>query len=340
MQEQVEDQELAGLAHPRPAVARPTASTDPTILAPVPAPLDCPYLHLDDDGPGCLALAPAIRLSRRQVELVCAGAAHLACPRLVRADAGRAPAPTEPPPAIARRRDRPPLEAPAAAAPPSTEPARAAEPTADATAPDGEPPAPHRPAAAAVASSRITAALTLVRVTARSHIVLRPVTALAWVILVATLVIVIALLSARGGLTLPAAATPSPGLAEASPSLASAAPTVAITPSRTPSPTPLATPTPSPTPLATPSPSPSPSASGPFPPDRLAVLTACPGKPGCYQYKIKSNDNLSSLAKFFGVTYPALLAANPRITNPSIIHVGELITIPLPVPTATSTPKP
>ena len=169
---------------------------------------------------------------------------------------------------------------------------------------------------------------------------LRPATALAWLILVGTLVIVIALLSARGGLTLPAAASPSAGFAGASASPASPSPTIALTPSPSPTPTPVASPSPSP--LATPSapPSPSPSVTGPFPSDRLAVLTACPGKPGCYQYTIKANDNLSNIAKFFGVTYPALLAANPQITNPSIIHRGDIITIPIPVPTVTPTPKP
>ena len=40
------------------------------------------------------------------------------------------------------------------------------------------------------------------RVGAGKHIVLRPATALAWIVLVGTLVVVIALLTARGGLTL------------------------------------------------------------------------------------------------------------------------------------------
>ena len=66
MQEQVDDRELAGLARHRAVAARPTASADVTVLGPVPAALDCPYLHLDDDGPSCLALAPAIPLVRRR----------------------------------------------------------------------------------------------------------------------------------------------------------------------------------------------------------------------------------------------------------------------------------
>jgi hypothetical protein len=182
-------------------------------------------------------------------------------------------------------------------------------------------------------SSRAAAALTTARLAARTHIVLRPATAAAWLVLLGTLVVVIALLASRGGLTLPAAATPSPGLAAQSPSAVVASPSTgpSATPTAATSPTPSAS-TASP-PVASPSPSAVPTASPPFPPDRLAVLTACPGVPDCYQYRIKPNDNLRTLAKFFGVDYQALLAANPQITNPSIIHVGDRITIPLPTPT-------
>lgn len=450
MQDQIRDPELAGLARSRPATTRPAASADQTILAPIPAPLDCPYLLFDDDGPGCLALAPAIRLSRRQVELVCAGGAHVACPRLIRADSGRAPAPTERPPAIARRRDRrgaadddrgpvdgrPPtmpvpgraaataepgpdvlalapsevdgapddaaiqvaagqvgaaegaslvVDGPIGAAVPEPAPepvpepvpapesgpraddqarigaATVPEPTvpeptvteptvADADAPrprrevviaspeprrstrSAGPEAPGRRAAAADrtgAAPGLAAALTTARRLARTHIVLRPATAAAWLVLLGTLVVVIALLASRGGLTLPPAASASPGVGAVSPSSVVASPTGSTSPSTT-SPSPSGATASAP--AATPSPSPVPTASPPFPPDRLAVLTACPGVPGCYQYRIKPNDNLRTLAKFFGVAYPALLAANPQIANPSIIHVGDRITIPVPSP--------
>jgi LysM repeat protein len=365
VQDQAEDQGLAGLARSRPAATRPIASADHTILAPVPAPLDCPYLHLDDDGPGCVALAPAIRLSRRQVELVCAVAAHVACPRLIRADAGRAPARIEPPAAV-RRRDRPPSEATAAAGLAATTISTAGEPagpgattagatTAAATTPTTatpptiqEPrpieravrPAPGPPATSATAApkpkpdiasggpGRIAATFTSVRAAVREHISIRPATAVASAIFVAALVIVIALLSARGGLNLPAASS-SPAVVLASPSAAtpSASPVVASSATVPPS----ASPSPSPSSSAVASPSPS--ASPPFPPDRLAVLTPCAsGVAGCYQYRIKPNDSLRNLATFFGVAYPALLAANPQIKNPSLIHVGELVTIPLPTP--------
>jgi LysM repeat protein len=388
VQEQVDDQDLAGLARPRVPAARPVASADPTVLGPAPAPLDCPYLHLDDDGPSCLALPPAIRLSRRQVEIVCAVAAHVSCPRLIKADAGRLPVAVDPPARVVRR-DRPAADgtaAPASAmglaaslepaatastavpAGPTASPAvatsaaaastptdpiiratsPAATPTAPAAAgrapaPSGEPPAPASPPAAPTAppvAQRVGAALSLARATARSHITLRPATATAWVILVATLIVVIALLTARGGLTLPSAAPSSAGLAGASAAggTPSAAPTVA-----SPSPSASIPPSASPSASIAASPSPSPSASGssPFTAEQLAVLKPCPGKPGCYQYRIKSGDNLRNIATFFGLTYSALLAANPQITNPSVIHVGQQVIVPYPTaPKASATPKP
>jgi nucleoid-associated protein YgaU len=49
-------------------------------------------------------------------------------------------------------------------------------------------------------------------------------------------------------------------------------------------------------------------------------------------YVIKSGDTLSRIAREFGVTLDALLAANKdRITNPNRIRVGDEIIIPLPV---------
>lgn len=398
MQEQVDDQDLAGLARQRVPAARPVASADPTVLGPAPAPLDCPYLHLDDDGPSCLALPPAIRLSRRQVEIVCAVAAHVACPRLVKADAGRLPVAVDPPAPVARRPDRPAPDITAGALPvaamglaaslgSATTEGDEATPTAPATvalpiaAPVSEPvreappmrrdlltPILPQPAIPAIASTprptvepqatdarapavteRVGAALALARVSVRRHVTIRPATAAAWIILVGTLIVVIALLTARGGLTLPSLAPSSSGLAGANPSLGSPSATVPPTPSLSPppsssptvAPTPSASPSASPSSAPSPTPSTSPSASSPFSPEQLAVLKPCPGKPDCYQYRIKSGDNLHNIATFFGVTYQALLAANPQITNPSVIHVGQQVIVPFPTPSkASPTPKP
>jgi nucleoid-associated protein YgaU len=363
VQEQVDDQDLAGLARPRVPVARPVASADPTVLGPAPAPLDCPYLHLDDDGPSCLALPPAIRLSRRQVEIVCAVAAHVSCPRLIKADAGRLPVAVDPPAPVVRRRDRPAPDLTAGAASAAGMGLAAAlEPAATdaAPTPDDATPAvavaipsaavvsgPAHEAPAPAVTERVGAALTLARVTARRHVTLQPATATAWIILVGTLIVVIALLTARGGLTLPSLAPTSSGLAGANPSLGSPSPTVPPTPSPSPSPSPSSSPSVAPSPSASPSsapsptPSTSPPASSPFSPKQLAVLKPCPGKPDCYQYRIKSGDNLHNIATFFGVTYQTLLAANPQITNPSVIHVGQPLIVPFPKPPkASPTPTP
>jgi len=51
--------------------------------------------------------------------------------------------------------------------------------------------------------------------------------------------------------------------------------------------------------------------------------------PGCSAYHVRSGDTLSGVARLFGISYAALLAANPTIANPSLIHVGQLVTIPL-----------
>jgi LysM repeat protein len=49
-------------------------------------------------------------------------------------------------------------------------------------------------------------------------------------------------------------------------------------------------------------------------------------------YRIKQGDTLSRVAKQFGVTVEAILAANKNITNPNRIKVGDVIVIPAPVP--------
>jgi LysM repeat protein len=45
-------------------------------------------------------------------------------------------------------------------------------------------------------------------------------------------------------------------------------------------------------------------------------------------YTIKSKDTLLKVAKSFGITLEQLLAANPQITNPDKIGLGEVIVIP------------
>lgn len=43
---------------------------------------------------------------------------------------------------------------------------------------------------------------------------------------------------------------------------------------------------------------------------------------------VHPGDSLSSIAKQFGVTLETLEAANPHITNPNLLYVGELVSIP------------
>ena len=46
-------------------------------------------------------------------------------------------------------------------------------------------------------------------------------------------------------------------------------------------------------------------------------------------YKVKSGDTLGKIATAYKVTLKELLAENPQITNPNLIHVGDLIRIPV-----------
>ncbi len=46
-------------------------------------------------------------------------------------------------------------------------------------------------------------------------------------------------------------------------------------------------------------------------------------------YKVKAGDTLGKIATSYHITLKELLAANPQIKNPDLIHVGELIKIPV-----------
>jgi LysM repeat protein len=45
-------------------------------------------------------------------------------------------------------------------------------------------------------------------------------------------------------------------------------------------------------------------------------------------YTIESGDLLGAVAQRFGITLDELLAANPQITDPNTIQVGDIVTIP------------
>jgi LysM repeat protein len=132
----------------------------------------------------------------------------------------------------------------------------------------------------------------------------------------------------RGGISLPSQA---PGSAAGSVALATASPTPSPSPAPTASPSP--TPSPSPAPTASPSPSPAPTASpspSPSLPAAYQGLKPCPGSPACYLYRVHAGDSLTAIALRFGITLQALKAANPSIKDPSLLHVGDILRIPLP----------
>jgi LysM repeat protein len=72
---------------------------------------------------------------------------------------------------------------------------------------------------------------------------------------------------------------------------------------------PPATPVPTPTPLVTPAPKPDPTSQ---------------------TYRIRSGDTLLLIAQRFGLTLAQLMAANPTISDPNRIRVGQVIVIPPP----------
>ena len=47
------------------------------------------------------------------------------------------------------------------------------------------------------------------------------------------------------------------------------------------------------------------------------------------RYTVQKGDSMFSIAKRFGVSLDALIAANPHITNPSVIFPGDVLCVPL-----------
>lgn len=58
----------------------------------------------------------------------------------------------------------------------------------------------------------------------------------------------------------------------------------------------------------------------------------------CYYTNIVAGDTLSALARRFGVTVAQIVAANPAITNPDRIYVGQRVCIPRPVVAGATVP--
>jgi len=66
-------------------------------------------------------------------------------------------------------------------------------------------------------------------------------------------------------------------------------------------------------------------------PTTSAAVTPTPGPSGPYtEYTVQPNDTLYSIELHYNVTQEAILALNPQITDPAVIHVGDIIKIPNP----------
>lgn len=159
-------------------------------------------------------------------------------------------------------------------------------------------------------------------------------------ILVVALVVAFAFTTLRGGLALPSG---EPGVGDVAGGSSPPGPTTPLTPVPTAVPTVVPTPTPTPEPTATPTPAPEPTptptstsepTATPTPavslPPAYVGLEPCSDRPDCYLYRIRSGDTLTAIAGRFGITLKALREANPEIEDPSLIHVGDTIRIPLP----------
>jgi LysM repeat protein len=312
-----------------------------------------------DEANRCAASEPPAPLSMAQQRLVCLDAGHVDCPRFVRAQgsgrggSGRVSRPastrggsvvvpgvagtagaaaTAGPAATAGRPDRAPTNSSVGGETGSSH----ADPGRDlATASPAEAGAlPSDPAvvpAPLVPATPVVPVAPVVRSTRRSGA--RPArprpgpTVVAVGILLVALVFAVVFTSIRGGLTLPGA-VPSLGTASPGPSLTlSPGPSAETSPSLVASPTPDASPAPTPTPLSSPTPAGTPQ---PSVPPAFTGMKPCSDAPDCYLYRVRSGDNLTRIAERFGVTTAAIRELNPEITDPSLIHVGDMIRIPLP----------
>ena len=57
-------------------------------------------------------------------------------------------------------------------------------------------------------------------------------------------------------------------------------------------------------------------------------------------YRVVWGDTLSGIARRFGTSITTILQANPQITNPNLIYVGQDLEIPTGDTTPTPTPPP
>jgi hypothetical protein len=122
-------------------------------------------------------------------------------------------------------------------------------------------------------------------------------------------------------------------LAVASPSApVASAPVVAPTASASVSPSPASpspSPSPSPAPTATPAPTPKPTPRATPRSDRYELLRACPGTANCWIYRVRSGDNLFSIARYFGVSQNSIYSRNPWLRDRGL-RAGQELRLPPP----------
>lgn len=152
----------------------------------------------------------------------------------------------------------------------------------------------------------------------------------------------------RGGIDLPVVggeATPTglAGVVAPAPSTAASAAAPTVSPTSistappTPAPTPASTPTPSPSPTPAPTATPSPPAT-PAPTGtpaatpastRYALLKPCADREKCWVYRVRSGDNLFSIANYFGHSLTTIYAWNPQYPA-TRLRAGDSIRMPPP----------
>ena len=86
---------------------------------------------------------------------------------------------------------------------------------------------------------------------------------------------------------------------------------------------------------SSPTPSPSPSALPSSPPPSVAPASPSPeasasASPSARIYVVRKGDTLIAIAKANGITLAALRKANPQVTDPTKLRVGQKLVIPAP----------
>ena len=162
---------------------------------------------------------------------------------------------------------------------------------------------------------------------ARSNRTVTPAVAAALVVLAASFALSVAFVLANGGLNLPASAQVPTGSRDlaAAPSIEATSSPLALASPAPSSTTTLATPAPG---LAsTPPPTTEPTPGRPS--NRYDLLTACPSTPDCWVYVVRQGDNLSSIARYFGVPLKVVEERNPWTKTTQLV-AGQKLLLPAP----------